>query len=101
MSARILRAGEQSQVHCPCGWKGVRARSTTQPCPSCCRPIEWLPVQAQRRVYQRRHDQRREDERVAEVARLREHLARERANEAAELERIDAQLRVAREEASR
>jgi predicted RNA-binding Zn-ribbon protein involved in translation (DUF1610 family) len=99
---RILNGGETSSVTCDaCGWHGTRSRSTTQPCPGCGAAIDWRPVLAQRRVYQRRHDVRKEELRVAETARLRAHLEAERAKDATELARIDEQLRQAREAARR
>lgn len=99
MIPQPTNSGAQLEVDCPCGWKGVRARSSTQPCPGCSQPLNLLPALQRKREYQRNTDALRETKRKAELERVRAHNERERAKEAAELARIDEQLRAAREAA--
>lgn len=93
MTAHPRPSGENAKVTCQCGWSGIRARTTTQPCPNCDAAINWLPVQAKRRGYQRQHEANKAAENLAEGERIRkEHDAR-LEREAAEQDAIARMLR--------
>lgn len=93
--------GEVSSVQCPCGWHGLRQRSSTQPCPACDEPLDWLPAVRKAAEYQREAEKKRRKRNRDSVEAVRQANLQKQAEEAFELEVITALLRRHREDAQR
>lgn len=90
---RQAGVGTHFSVRCPCGWHGTRARSSTQPCPSCTKPIDMRQCDALSSAYAKRTAKRRATEAAIDAAIAAAAKSDRLAEEAAENERIAALLR--------
>lgn len=88
-------------VRCTCGWSGLRAAGSTQPCPACTKPLDATEVSRQRAVYQKRHNEKKAREARCVAEAIASANEAQRVADRAENEKISAMLRAAREEAQR